>query len=64
MCVCVDVAIGLNVDDLCGLTDLTLSLSLSLRRVDPVWRCGLLFLLIHTVTDIATATSAPSTFLN
>jgi hypothetical protein len=27
--VCVDVAIGLNVDDLCGPTDLTLSLSLS-----------------------------------
>jgi hypothetical protein len=57
---CVDVAIGLNVHDLCGPTDLTLSLSL--RWVDPVWRCGLLFLFIHTVTDIAAATSAPSTF--
>jgi hypothetical protein len=57
VCVCVDVAIRLNVRDLCGPTDLTPSLSL--RRVDPAWRCGLLFLFIHTVTDVAAATSAP-----
>jgi len=64
MYVCVDAAICLNVRDLCGLTDSTLSLSLFLPGVDPVRRCGLLFLLIHTVTDTATAISTPSTFRN